>query len=368
MFWLPPDFEPQCHDVKGNQVSIGFRNGRVIEKLDKKLVEVSQSLETAQKERQQRDHNHEAGEQKQNLIAWKTDLRKQQDDLNAKDESIERRLTKWKSGMIEMNDMALRRLQSEAESIAVKKVDLQSKLAEYYRHRQELQDQYDAEYQADKERLRSLSAEKEELKKQLACYKERKADLDQPKTPVMDSGGVDVEWLNDNIGQEDSSDEEDLPEPVTTRDKVPSRTKEPSHDRPEGQPQNPPSPMAASSSPSDNNHPPIPDNKEVQTEWCCVRKAWRPPEIFQWGSNYLSFAYQFFLGPSTAPFYTISLVPEDLGSYETAQVGWTVIAKTWATPKGLTAAGWPYTEDLVGNVWIHRDLNWVCETCTLFST
>lgn len=30
VFHLPPDFQPQCYDVKGNQVAIGFQNGRVL--------------------------------------------------------------------------------------------------------------------------------------------------------------------------------------------------------------------------------------------------------------------------------------------------------------------------------------------------
>jgi WD40 repeat protein len=30
VFFLPSDFEPQCHDTRGDQVTIGFSNGRVL--------------------------------------------------------------------------------------------------------------------------------------------------------------------------------------------------------------------------------------------------------------------------------------------------------------------------------------------------
>ena len=30
VFFLPTDFEPQCHDVKGDQVAVGLKNGRVL--------------------------------------------------------------------------------------------------------------------------------------------------------------------------------------------------------------------------------------------------------------------------------------------------------------------------------------------------
>ncbi len=134
--------------------------------------------------------------------------------------------------------------------------------------------------------------------------------------------------------------------------------------------------MADSFSSAGTFHPGTAEIKDGQSERCCVRKAWKAPEKFFSGSNTLSYvtqlagqnpvwfkashdAYQFFLGASTKAFYTISLLPEDLGSHDTSLVGWTVIAKTWATPQALTAAGWPYTEDLVGKVWIHKELNWV---------
>jgi hypothetical protein len=227
------------------------------------------------------------------------------------------------------------------------------------------------------------------LEKQLETWKEMK-EITPLLTPVGETKPVDVAWLDESIHEDSDDDGDDELEPDILKTKAcatkgsASSTKSSTKDGPEPENRheerlsNPTSASAESFFSSETAHSPIPPQiKNLKPEWCCTRKAWRPPEKFSSATNTLSDviqlagqgpiwfkasqdSYEFFLGPSTQAFYIISLVPEDLGTYETTQVGWTVIGKTWATPKALTAAGWPYTEDLVGNVWIHKDLNWVC--------
>lgn len=108
----------------------------------------------------------------------------------------------------------------------------------------------------------------------------------------------------------------------------------------------------------------------------CNRKAWKPPQPFLDGYNTFSHvlgtakhvclwfkasqdAYTFYLGDQKTSFYTLHLVPEDLSTYNTSRVEWTVVEKPWATAKALRAMNLVYMEDAVGFLWIRKELNWV---------
>ena len=108
----------------------------------------------------------------------------------------------------------------------------------------------------------------------------------------------------------------------------------------------------------------------------CNRKAWKPPQPFIDGYNTFSHVlgatkhaclwfnasqdtYTFYLGDQETSFYTLHLVPDDLRTYDTSRVEWTVIEKPWATAKTLRAMNLLYMEDTVGFVWIQKKLNWV---------
>lgn len=108
----------------------------------------------------------------------------------------------------------------------------------------------------------------------------------------------------------------------------------------------------------------------------CNRKAWKPPQPFLDGYNTFSHvlgvakhvclwfkasqdAYTFYLGDRETSFYTLHLVPNDLRTYDTSRVEWTVIEKPWATAKTLRVMDLVYMEDKVGFVWIRKELNWV---------
>jgi hypothetical protein len=363
-----------------------------IENVNKKLSQAEEYMKMLDKAKHRREESHKAS--KKNIVDWEEDVRKQQQELNTRHESIDKRLGKWKAGLIEMNDVALQRLQSESKNLAVEKENLRGQLAKGEKHRQELEQQYTKDNLEHETKFQSLSQEKQELEKQLGTWKEMK-EITPLLTPVEETKPVDVAWLDESIHEDSGDDDDDGPEPDILKNKAcatkgsASSTKSPTEDgpgpenRPEERLSNPTPAPAESFSSSETAHNPIPPQiKNLKPEWCCTRKAWRPPEKFSSATNTLSDviqlagqgpiwfkasqdSYEFFLGPSTQAFYIISLVPEDLGTYETAQVGWTVIGKTWATPKALTAAGWPYTEDLVGNVWIHKDLNWVCHQLLL---
>lgn len=108
----------------------------------------------------------------------------------------------------------------------------------------------------------------------------------------------------------------------------------------------------------------------------CIRKAWKPPQPFLKGYNTFSHvlgtakhvclwftasqdAYTFYLGDQETSFYNLHLVPDDLRTYDTSRVEWTVIEKPWATAKTLHAMNLAYMEDAVGFIWIRKELNWV---------
>lgn len=341
-----------------------------------KLKKLSDNILVTKAEKQRKAQSYEAAIK--NLVAGEDDLRRQNDDLDAQSERIDRRLAKWKAGMIEMSDIAFRRLQGELERIALDKANLQEKLTEFEIQRHGLEHQYEIALKADEECLQSLEADQLEAEKVLASLqKERERKISN--TPVQETKPIDMGWLNDNASHEESSDEEDEPEPGANEDRATDITQT-AGSGPDVQAGHPTSSMADSAHSSDGidgvPDGAVPSMKDGQPSWTCVRKGWKPPERFYGGTNTLSYvtqlagqnpiwfkasqdAYNFFLGASTKTFYTISLVPSDLASYETAKICWTVIAKSWATPTALSAAGWPYTEDSVGNVWIHKDLNWV---------
>jgi len=106
------------------------------------------------------------------------------------------------------------------------------------------------------------------------------------------------------------------------------------------------------------------------------RPAWKPPLTCEYGldtlasiisqSTYQLFyfkasqdAYHFFLSTSLTPFYIIDLVPSDLTTHQTSTIQWTILPKTWASNKALTASEYMFEEDLVGQMWIRKELNWV---------
>jgi hypothetical protein len=106
------------------------------------------------------------------------------------------------------------------------------------------------------------------------------------------------------------------------------------------------------------------------------RPAWKPPLTCEYGLDTLASiisqsayqilyfkasqdAYHFFLSASTTPFYIIDLVPLDLTTHQTSTIQWTVLPKTWASNKALTASEYMFEEDSVGQVWIRKELNWV---------
>lgn len=357
-----------------------------IQNVNKKLSQAEEHMEMLDRAMHRREESHKVG--MKNIVDREEDVRKQQEDLNTRHQSVDKRLGKWKAGLIEMNNVALQRLQSESKTLAVEKENLQGQLAECETHRQELEQQYTNDNLEHETKFQSLSQEKQELEKQLETWKEMK-EITPVLTPVVETKLVDVAWLDESIHEDSGDDDDDEPEPGVLKNKAcatkgsASSTKGSTkdgpgpEDRPEERLSNPTSASADSFFSSETaNNPISPQVTNLKPEWCCTRKAWRPPEKFSSATNTFSDviqlagqdpiwfkasqdSYEFFLGSSTQAFYIISLVPEDLGTYETKQVGWTVIGKTWATPKALTAVGWLYTEDLVGNVWIHKDLNWV---------
>ena len=361
-----------------------------IENVNKKLSQAKESMEVLDKVKHRREESHKAG--KKNIGDWEEDARRQQEDLNTRHESIDKRLGKWKAELIEMNDVALQRLQSESKNLAVEKENLQGRLAEMEKHRQELEQQYTKDNLKHETESLSIFQEKQELEKQLETWKEMKKTTPL-LTPREETKPADVAWLDESIHEDSGDDGDHEPELDIPKNKACATkgsalstkcsTKDGlwAENRPEERLSNP---TSASTESFFTAHSPISSQMKIlKPEWCCTRKAWRPPEKFSSATNTLSDviqlagqgpiwfkasqdSYEFFLGPSTQAFYIIALVPEDLGTYETARVGWTVIGKTWATPKALSAAGWPYTEDLVGNIWIHKDLNWVCHQLLLF--
>lgn len=123
-------------------------------------------------------------------------------------------------------------------------------------------------------------------------------------------------------------------------------------------------------------HDPCASSPETCNPPTCNRKAWKPPQPFLNGYNTFSHvlgtakhvclwfkasqdAYTFYLGDRETSFYTLHLVPDDLSTYDTSRVEWTVIEKPWATAKTLRAMNLVYMEDAVGFVWIRKELNWV---------
>ena len=324
-----------------------------------------------------------------------------QKTINDRLQKLEDRLRKREKGWLDIDDAALVRLETEIRELRERSVICEAEIASCVSRKNELEAQLQSATSACIQR--SNKARKSRFN--IPIWKTKSPNLQEEEYPSYvpsNSAEPSLQWLDD--ARLDESDDEpdlgngpeaeiaelpgDLPAQPDNSSRNP-RLRYPDRVRATRQTSNPdnssshpsPAPSTSPTSPSQSHRSPIPSAAVADpnngTTTNCQRHAWKPPQAFLTGSNTFSDvlnsvkhpqlwftasqdAYLFYLGAREIPFYTIHLVPNDLSSYETSKVEWTVVQKPWATHKALRVTGFPYVEDSVGFMWIRKDLNWVC--------
>lgn len=303
-----------------------------------------EEIKAAEKKRDSLAQQLEEFARRQNIISGDS---KQFSDRR---KNIEDRLQKRNNGWLEINDVALQRLEKEVELLLSKEADCAKRIGEYKTESTALTIEMDKVLDA----IRLASVESSSMDDQPQSSTPAIA-TSMPSShmarPSAQSSNIDVtpQWLKEGQRFNDDSDAEE-------QDNLPSDTTD--------QYQKPPTQVEPA---TDDSHPKI-DNI------MCIRQAFKPPQAYRGGldifSHVLNLArypplwftasqdvYKFHLGKTKQCFYVIEMTPPDLSSSNSSRVEWTVIGKPWAHPKALKTMGWSYYEDSVGYMWIEKELS-----------
>jgi hypothetical protein len=276
---------------------------------------------------------------------------------------IEERLRKRERGWLEIDDAALHRLQSEMELLQRKEKDCEMEIELCKSQRMVLTTQKEmlqekASSTQPPPQPKQSDSQKPPKATAAPSKQDTSATLTKASKPI-----IPLHWLDEGLSVNDDSDTDEQ-EPPNLRAPNPSRKP----------PNGPDSDQDTLKSAWEFSKPPGEVIKRQSVP--CNRKAFKPPESFSGGLNVFSHvlklmgypplwftasqdAYEFHLGSDTKGFYTIEMTPQDLMSFETSNIKWTVIGKPWAHPKALTTLAWPFIEDSVGYMWIEKELSWV---------